>query len=140
MSQADDAIQLDDSPLAGFLEIDQDVGAGGARCRIHLDDRHLNPNGSLHGGVLFTLLDLAMGLATNTNLEQNEICATSEIHIRYLKPVFRGPVEATATVLNVGTGVVQLEAKAANAAGEIVASATGSFVKLERREASKGAT
>ncbi len=131
-------VQLDDSALAGFLEIDQDVGVGGARCRICLDGKHLNPHGSLHGGVMFTLLDLVMGLATNTHLDEGEMCATSEIQIRYLRPVFEGTVEAIATVLYAGARLVHLEAKAANEAGEIVAAATGSFVRLGRREGPMG--
>lgn len=125
--------QPDDSPLAKYLKIEQRADAEGATCRVTVDSVHVNPNGSFHGGAMFAMIDLAMGIATSTQLEPNQICATSEIHIRYLRPVFEGTVEVTATVVDPGDVIVQLEAKAVDGNGKLVASATGSFVVLEHR-------
>ncbi|MDP7542339.1 MAG: PaaI family thioesterase [Acidimicrobiales bacterium] len=126
----DPAIRMDDSPLATFLEIGQEAGNGG-HTRITLDDRHLSPNGTMHGGALFTMFDSAMGAATRSLLGTDQICVTLEIQVRYLKPIFSGSVEVRAEVLHRGRRIIQLEATATND-GMPVAFATGSFVVLDR--------
>ena len=51
-------------PLRSFLEFDIRDGPDGAAVgSLDVDDRHLNPNGIVHGGVVFTLADTAMGRA-----------------------------------------------------------------------------
>ncbi len=125
-------VQMDDSSLASFLGIEQRVTERGAHCRFTIDRKHMNPNEALHGGAMFTMLDLVMGIATAAQLDADQMCATSEIHIRYLKPIFEGVVEATATVLSRGRRIIHLDARAIDEAGVLVASATGSFVVLER--------
>lgn len=133
MSLPPESTQLDDSPIATFLGIDQDAGLGGASCRVTIEDKHRNPNGTMHGGVMFTMFDLVMGIAVNAHLGPHQLCATSEVHIRYLRPVFGGSVVATAAVVSAGSRIVQLEARAVDDGGQLVATATGSFVVLERR-------
>jgi uncharacterized protein (TIGR00369 family) len=50
--------------LRSFLEFDIRDGPDGAAVgSLDVDDRHLNPNGIVHGGVVFTLADTAMGRA-----------------------------------------------------------------------------
>ncbi len=52
-------------PLQSFLDFDVRDGPDGAAVAfLEVDDRHLNPNGIVHGGVVFTLADTAMGWAT----------------------------------------------------------------------------
>lgn len=48
---------------------------------------HLNPNGTVHGGVAATLLDSAMGLAIRTKLPKGIGSATLEFKISFLRPV-----------------------------------------------------
>jgi uncharacterized protein (TIGR00369 family) len=59
------------------------------------------------------------------------MCVTMEIQIRYLKPIFEGEVEVHGTVLHPGRRIIQTEARATSG-GRLVASATGSFVVLDR--------
>lgn len=129
-SHANPGFRRDDSPLATFLEITQEVDDGG-HTRVTLDDRHLSPNGSMHGGALFALFDSAMGAATSGTIGTDQMCVTLEIHMRYLRPVFAGTVDVRAEVLHPGRRIVQLEATATND-GTPVAHATGSFVVLDR--------
>ena len=37
------------------------LDAGGATLRLEIEQRHTNPGSSVHGGVLMTLMDLALG-------------------------------------------------------------------------------
>ena len=41
---------------------------GHAKCRLALEDVHRNANGSVMGGVLFTLADFCCAVASNTDL------------------------------------------------------------------------
>ena len=75
-------------PLQSFLDFDIRDGPDGAVVAfLEVDDRHLNPNGIVHGGVVFTLADTAMGRATMAVLGDGQICASIEVSVRYLRPI-----------------------------------------------------
>ena len=58
-------------PLARSLGIGiETVGEGHAKGTITLADEHKNPHGSVHGGVIFTLVDTAMGAAATAGAAQ----------------------------------------------------------------------
>ncbi|MBR12289.1 MAG: hypothetical protein CL442_03950, partial [Acidimicrobiaceae bacterium] len=99
-------------PLRSFLDFSIDSGEGGpgtAVVALAVDDRHLNPNGVVHGGVVFTMVDTAMGRATLSVLDEGCLCASIEVSVRYLRPVVEGRLVATATVLRAGRRIVHLE-------------------------------
>lgn len=41
---------------------------GGIETRLQIESHHLNPNGTAHGGVLLTLLDVTLGMAVEAFL------------------------------------------------------------------------
>ena len=99
-------------PLRTFLDFTIDDGIGGeAVAALDVSDRHLNPNGVVHGGVVFTLVDTAMGRATMSVLEEGRICASIEVAVRYLRPITGGRLVATASVLRAGRRIVHLEGR-----------------------------
>ena len=99
-------------PLRTFLDFTIDDGIGGeAVAALDVSDRHLNPNGVVHGGVVFTLVDTAMGRATKSVLEEGRICASIEVAVRYLRPITGGRLVATASVLQAGRRIVHLEGR-----------------------------
>ena len=99
-------------PLRTFLDFTIDDGIGGeAVAALDVGDRHLNPNGVVHGGVVFTLVDTAMGRATMSVLEEGRICASIEVAVRYLRPITGGRLVATASVLQAGRRIVHLEGR-----------------------------
>jgi acyl-CoA thioesterase len=102
---------------------------GRAVASLDCDERHLNPHGTVHGAVLFALVDTGMGAATMSVLGEAR-CATIEIHTRFLAPVFGGPIRADVGVLKAGRRIVHLEATVTDARGDIVARADGSFAVL----------
>ena len=65
-------------------------GPGHSRCRVTIDEKHLNPNRVVHGAVIFALADIGMGSAVHATLAEGELCATVEIKINYFKPVREG--------------------------------------------------
>ena len=122
-------------PLRSFLDFSIDAGEGGpgtAVVALDVDDRHLNPNGVVHGGVVFAMVDTAMGRATLSVLDEGCLCASIEVSVRYLRPVVQGRLVATATVLRAGRRIVHLEG-AVHVDGDDrpVAVVQGSFAVLE---------
>ena len=48
---------------------------------------HLNPHGTIHGGVPAALLDSCMGLAIRTRLPKGVVTITMEFKISFLRPI-----------------------------------------------------
>jgi acyl-CoA thioesterase len=102
------------------------MGEGCASFDLTIRPDHMNPYGVVHGGVVFTLVDYAMGGAMVSRLGPGERCATLEIKINYLAPVTEGELSAEATVVERTRRVGVLEARV-HGDGRLVALATGSF-------------
>jgi len=103
------------------------MGEGICRFELMAESRHLNPHGVVHGGVVYSLVDYAMGGALTSRLSPGERCATLEIKINYLAAAAAGPLAAEATVVDRTTRIGVLEARVTDGAGRLVALATGSF-------------
>lgn len=120
----------DDFPLRRFLGMDMEViEPGHAVSRLRIGETHLNPNGVVHGGVLFTMIDTGMGLAVVTVLNGDR-CASIEVHLRFLSPATLGVVEAHSTVVRRGRRVVHVESRVHDEAGTLVATGTGTFAVI----------
>lgn len=109
-------------------------GDGSATARLVCDERHLNPHGTVHGAVPFALVDTAMGAAAMSVLDESSMCASIEIQIRFLEPVFTGELSATVEVIKAGRRIIHLEANVQDGRGRRVATATGSFAVIPRRQ------
>jgi acyl-CoA thioesterase len=106
-------------------------GPGRGAARLEVGPEHLNPNGVVHGAVLFAMMDTAMGAATVSILAEGRFCASVDVHLRFIRPVSRGGLDVEARVVHPGRRVVQLEATARDDDGRLVATATGGFVVLD---------
>ncbi|MBI1961969.1 MAG: PaaI family thioesterase [Candidatus Rokubacteria bacterium] len=115
-------------PLAGLLGMRRGVMAGG-RCVFELDagPTHLNPHGVVHGGVLYTLADYAMGCALTSRLGAGEQCTTIEIKINYVAPATGGRLRADAQVVERTRRIGTLEARVTAEDGALLALALGTF-------------
>src|SRR5262249_49935263 len=69
--------------------------------------RHLNPAGTVHGGLSATLLDSCMGLAVNSTLEKGVGQTTLEFKISLVRPITpeTGLIRAEGVVLSRGRRV-----------------------------------
>lgn len=118
-------------PLRRFLGmVIEDVEPGHAIARLEVGEDLLNPNGVVHGGVLFTMADTAMGKATLTMLEEGQLCASIEIQMRFLRPVYSGQLEADTTVIRRGRKVVHLESRIHDTDGTLVATGAGTYAVI----------
>jgi acyl-CoA thioesterase len=120
-------------PLRTYIGMDLDSPEPGhTLASVTIADEHLNPNGVVHGGVIFTMVDTAMGGACMGVLGDGEICASIEVQVRFLRAVSTGEIVADTTVLRQGRRVIQLESRVIDQQGILIATAAGSFAVITR--------
>lgn len=100
---------------------------GRARMRLTVDPAWSNPNGVLHGGVIYTMVDYSMGSAVQRRLREGHYCATIEVKMNYLAPVRQGTLTAETEVVKQGRNVAFTESKVRDERGRLVATASGSM-------------
>ena len=103
------------------------IGDGRCSWSLTVGADHLNPYGTVHGGVVYSLVDQAMGGALFSKLEPGERCATLEIKINYLAPVTTGDITAEASLIQRTRRTAVVEARVTTPDSALVAHATGTF-------------
>jgi uncharacterized protein (TIGR00369 family) len=98
-------------------------------------ERHANPMGTLHGGVLCDLADLAMGAACAATLRAGESLATVELTMNFLRPVWEGRLTATARLVQAGRSLGLVECDVTDEGGRLVARAKSTFMTLRGEQA-----
>jgi uncharacterized protein (TIGR00369 family) len=66
------------------------VAEGRSEIKLALKPQHLNPGGIAHGGIIASLLDMAIGLAHRTKLGMAATHVTVQLQVNYLKPARAG--------------------------------------------------
>lgn len=87
---------------------------------------HLNPAGTVHGGLSATLLDSAMGLAIRTTLDKGVASTTLEVKISLVRPITpeTGLITAEGVVLNCGRRIGTAEGRITDRQGRLLAHGT----------------
>lgn len=102
--------ELELAPITELLGIrPRSVGDGRAEVEMEAGARLHNAMGTLHGGVLLDLADVAMGVAMATKLEDGETFSTVQSSIAYLRPVVEGRLVAAASVVHRGRTTAHLD-------------------------------
>lgn len=83
---------------------------GSSRVGFEVGEEHLNPAGTVHGGVLATLVDTAMGMAVRSATGDDDVPATSQLTVTYLRRGGPGRLEVTARVRTRGEHLTVCEA------------------------------
>lgn len=104
------------------------------RClsRLDINDSLLNKHKVVHGGVIYSMADISMGVAVYSTLKKDDETATVEIKINYLKPAKTKSLICEARVIQKGKNIVVLEAEV-RSENNLIAKAQGTFsiFKLE---------
>jgi uncharacterized protein (TIGR00369 family) len=87
---------------------------------------HLNPAGTVHGGLAATLLDSCMGLAIPSTLEKGVGQTTLEFKISLVRPITpeTGLIKAEGVVLNCGRRIGTAEGRVTDGKGRLLAHGT----------------
>jgi uncharacterized protein (TIGR00369 family) len=109
-----------------------DIADGRSRVRVALRPEHCNSFGIAHGGLICTILDVAMGTAARSKIGQPIM--TLDMQVSFLSPG-RGVLSSEGRVVRAGRSVVFCEADIRDEAGELVAKASGLFKPTSARKA-----
>jgi uncharacterized protein (TIGR00369 family) len=95
---------------------------------------HLNPAGTVHGGLAATLLDSAMGLAIQSTLEKGVGQTTLEFKISLVRPITpdTGLIKAEGTVMSRGRRVGTAEGRLTDGTGRLLAHGTTTCLIFQR--------
>ena len=119
----------------GFKLIE--VGPGTATMEIVVDtDKHANPMGTIHGGVLCDIADAAIGTAHATSLEEGESFTSLDLQINFFRPVWKGRIRAVAKPVNVGRQISRYVCDILREDDKLVAQVTSTVMTLRGDQAS----
>src|ERR1700723_3923389 len=97
------------------------------------NETHLNPAGTVHGGLAATLLDSCMGLAIQSTLDKGVGQTTLEFKISLVRPITTetGEIRAEGMVLSRGRRIGTAEGKIMDRNGRLLAHGTTTCLIFE---------
>ena len=115
-------------PFLDYLGVVPEYAEGG-KSRISLDLRPELENSFqvAHGGLIMTLLDFAMAAAVRSSMNHPSGAIAIDMTISFLRPSV-GKIAVEGVTLKSGKTINYCEAVVLNAAGEITAKSSGSFL------------
>lgn len=102
---------------------------GQSELRVDLQESHLNSWEVAHGGVMMTMLDVAMAMAARSEHLDGPGVATVEMKTSFMRPG-EGELRALGQLLHRTATMAFCEARVLNSDGELCAHATGTFKYL----------
>ncbi len=122
--------RLPAAPIADTIGMEGFAVTGRGTVSVELvpQRRHYNPIGSVHGGVISTLLDTATGCAVHSTLAAGELYTSLDLTVKFLRPVTvdSGRLRCEGSVLQRGRRTALAQAQLYDAQGKLVAHATSS--------------
>jgi uncharacterized protein (TIGR00369 family) len=118
-------------PIARLMGFDlAEVSPGRASFTVVPHESQYNPIGTVHGGLVCTLLDSVAGCAAQTTLPKGMGYTSLEIKINYLRPVLlsSGKLTAVGTVTKPGRRAAFVDATVVDAEGKLVATASSTLL------------
>ncbi|MCO1599898.1 PaaI family thioesterase [Desulfosporosinus nitroreducens] len=105
------------------------VGVDGiTRIQLTVNENLKQFYGNLHGGVIAALIDSAIAVAVNQQLDPGEGASTVEIKINYLRSISEGTLWAEGKVIQKGRKIVVAQGEIKNEAGQVLAVGTATFM------------
>lgn len=106
----------------------------GSRLELLAGDKHLQPFGLVHGGVLAGLVDAAGFWAAYAQLEPGYGMTTAELKLNYLAPVVSGPLVGLGRCLKLGRTLSLAEARVEDGEGRLLAQGLVTLMTLKDLE------
>lgn len=103
------------------------VSDGTALVRLHADEKHLRPGGTVSGPTLFMLADLAAYAVILAHIGRVALAVTTNLNINFLMKPEPGPLDASAMILKLGKRLVVTDIAIRDSGGELVAHATATY-------------
>jgi len=101
---------------------------------LEVEDRHLNLGGIVHGGVICTLLDIAMFRSYSMALPDEQFAAaTLELKVNYLGSAKQGKLRCYGQVVNTTERTAYIEGGVEDAKGKLLAKGSGTMMLFSER-------
>lgn len=96
-------------------------------------DIHLNPAGTVHGGLAATMLDSCMGLAIQSTLDRGIGSTTLEFKVSFVRPITpeTGPIKAEGRVISRGRRIGTAEGHVTDLDGRLLVHGTTTCLIFE---------
>ena len=105
----------------------------GATVVLDIDERHFQPFGIVHGGVLATLIDTATFWAAFLRLPPEAGLVNIDLKLNYLQPANAGRLTATGRCIRPGRTLSYTEAHVRDERGDLLAHGTSTLMALPDR-------
>lgn len=89
----------------------ESIGDGACETSLEIAPRHLQQHGTVHAGVIATLIDHTAGAAATTMVGEGRYVMTAEFKVSLLRPARSGRLTCRARVLKPGRQVSFVEAE-----------------------------
>jgi len=89
-------------------------------------EHHTNSMGIIHGGVLTSLMDQAMGMVATAAMAVDS-CVTTNLNVHFLAPMKQGELMVKATVLHQAGRSITAQSEIRDASGTLGCMATATF-------------
>jgi acyl-CoA thioesterase len=107
---------------------------GTAQVKCNVFESILNSSGSVHGGVLATLVDTSIGNAVLSKLDSNQSTVTVDLNIKYIKPARGTTILAKASLSNKGGKLAVGTCEIFDDNNNLVAIGNATFMILNKKE------
>lgn len=94
----------------------------------------VNTNGGLQGGLLATLVDIVAGQRALEVIPPDTSVVTSDLSVRYLRPIRAGAARATSRIVYSGRRSLVMQVDIESPDRELAVVATVSFAIIPRRQ------
>lgn len=101
-----------------------------ATIELELGQRHLQPYGIVHGGVLATLIDTATFWAVFMRIPEDAGLVNIDLKLNYLKAVEKGVLRAEGVAIRSGKSISYAEARVLDRGGGLIAHGTSTLMSL----------
>jgi uncharacterized protein (TIGR00369 family) len=129
--------ELPPPPILALVDVERmSADPGQVTFWLRPQEFHYNPIGSVHGGVIATLLDSAAGCSVHSTLPAGVGYTTLDLSIKYLRPVTMrsGLLRAEGSVLSKGRRTALAEARLLDEREALLAHATSSCLLFDMPE------
>jgi uncharacterized protein (TIGR00369 family) len=119
--------ELPPPPIAVLLGMSiTEISEGRAVFVAEPSEYHYNPLGTVHGGVMATMLDSALGCAVQSMLPAGTSYTTIELKVNFLRPVTAktGTIYAEGKIIHIGGRIATAEGRLTDTAGKLYAHGT----------------
>lgn len=104
-----------------------EAAPGEVTVAMRVEDRHVNLQGLVHGGMLAILADTACGLSIRSAMEPGRLHITADLDIHFLAPARPGRLFGRGKAVKVGRSLAFAEASIEDEAGSLLAKAQSRF-------------